>query len=951
LQKFLNRLLQTLAFSVLFISFLSAQTGDLRGTLTDDDTGEPIMFGTVFVKETSTGSDTDLDGNFDLKLAPGIYTVEFSYVGYATLTVEQVEIVADQVTQLPALLKVEGQELDEIVVTAKAIQNTEVALLAIQKKATGLLDGISSQAIKRSGDGDVGGAIKRVTGVSVVGGKHVYVRGLGDRYTRTILNGINIPGLDPDKNSVQLDIFPTNLVDNIIVHKSFSPNLPGDFTGGLVDIITKDFPDSKTFTASIAGAYNPSMHLNGNFIKYKGGNTDFLGFDDGGRKLPISTNLNIPNITDRNPLLTTVTEQFNPTMATFREQNGINTNFSASYGNQKNFEKFDFGYTVSANYRNETEYFEDAEFNTFYKDAELDETKLLPNRLVIGDVGNQNVQWSTLLGTAIKTQRHKISLSALHSQNAVSKAAFLEQSTLEFGQAEVEKHNLEYSERSVTNFLLAGKHNLGAGNLDLSWKLSPTFSKMDEPDIRLTAYETTNGIFELNRSTGGGVTRTWRTMDEQSYNGRVDLTYKFAGIKEQDSKLMFGSNVVYKDRDFEIFDYVFPVRRRGTISFTGDPDELFTEELIWTPENDSGVFAEFNFEPAKSYSAQQTIIAGYAMNELPITEKFKVIYGVRVEKTDNFYTGRRQNVVNIQTDFFDNRKVLDDFDVLPSINTVYTLSEDKDAGKTMNLRGSASRTVARPSFKEKSIAQIEDRISGRTFIGNIDLESTDITNADLRWEYFLPRGQIVSVSAFYKGFQNPIELTAFDATSPNNFIPRNVGDATVTGIEFEVRKNLDFIHPVLNKLSISVNTTLVHSEVEMTQEELDGRSIALRTGETLDGTRNMVGQSPYLINAGLTYLDRDLGWEGNVSFNTQGERLSIVGTGSVPDVYEKPFDSLNFKISKLLGDTEQWKVSVGAQNLLGSQRKRVYRAFENSDEIFDLFDPGAIVNMGIAYRL
>ena len=948
---FLIRLFSVLAFSVLS-TFMYAQTGTLRGTLTDGDTGEAIMFGTVFVKESSTGSDTDLDGNFDVKLAPGLYTVEFSYVGYPTLSVEGVEIIADQVTQLPVQLKEEAVDLGlDIVVTAKAIQNTEVALLAIQKKASGLLDGISSQAIKRSGDGDVGGAIKRVTGVSVVDGKHVYVRGLGDRYSRTILNGMNIPGLDPDRNSVQLDIFPTNLVDNIIVHKSFSPNLPGDFTGGMVDIVTKDFPEDKTFSVSMSGSYNPSMHLNSNFIQYEGGSTDFLGFDDGTRKLPISTDLDIPSITDNSKILSTVTRQFNPTMATYRAQNGINTNFAASFGNQKNLEKFDFGYTVSANYRNETEYFDNAQYNSYFKNADTDVNELSLNRSINGELGRENVQWSSMIGTAIKSQNHKISLSAMHSQNAISRAALFDQRTLEFGQADIEKHTLEYTQRSVTNLLLAGKHSFGGGKLDLDWKLSPTLSQMDEPDIRTTAYETTNGIYELNRSTGGGVTRTWRTMDETSYNGRVDFTYNFEGIKKAKSKLMFGSNVVVKDRNFEIYDYIFPVRRRGTLSFTGDPNELFTEELIWTPENNAGVYTEFNFEPAKSYEARQNIIAGYAMNELPINERFKVIYGVRVEKADNWYTGRRQNITDIETDFFNDRKVLDDLDVLPSINTVYTLRENKDAGKTMNLRASASRTVARPSFKEKSIAQIDDRISGRTFIGNIDLESTDITNADLRWEYFLPKGQIVSVSAFYKGFVNPIELTAFDATSPNSFTPRNVGNATVTGVEFELRKSLDFVHPVFSKLSFNLNATVVNSSVEMTDEEIAGRAIAARTNETISDTRVMVGQSPYLINAGLTYLDRDLGWEGNISFNTQGERLSIVGIGNVPDVYEKPFDSLNFKLSKQLGATKQWKVSVGVQNILADTKERVYRAYEGDDEIFDLFEPGSLINMGISYKL
>jgi TonB-dependent receptor len=919
--------------------------------MTDASTGEAILFGNVMVVETSTGNSSDLDGNYSLSLDEGVYTLEFSYLGYTTLTITDVKVVAGEDTELHVKITEDTQVLDEIVVTATQIRNTETALLAIQRKATGLLDGISTQAIKRSGDSDVGSAIKRVTGVSVENGKHVIVRGLGDRYSKTILNGMSVPGLDPDRNSVQLDIFPTNLVDNIIVYKSFSPELPGDFTGGMVNIITKDFPETKTFTASASGSYNPDMHFNNNFITYDGGGTDFLGFDDGTRALPLSSNYPIPSITDGNENLSTLTNLFNPTMATMRERSGMNYNLAASYGNQINLSSVDIGFTLAANYKNETEYFDNVVYNTFFKDPVLSQNELLPDVLIQGQLGNQNVQWSTQAGTALKTKNHKLSLSALHSQNGISRAAFFDQTTLEFGQAIVEKHNLEYTERSVTNFLMSGKHSFGSGNLQANWKLSPTFSNMSEPDIRLTAYETTNDRYELNRATGGGITRTWRAMDETNYAGAANLVYKFEGLKGLKSNIKFGFAGVLKDRDFEILDYVFPIRKRGTIEFTGDPNEIFTEENVWTPENDNGAYVEFNFEPAKSYNARQNILAGYLMNELPLSEKFKVIYGARVEKADNWYTGRRQNIVNPDTDLFEDRKVLDDLDILPSLNMVYMLSENKDEGKTMNLRGSASRTVARPSFKEKSIAQIEDRISGRTFIGNIDLEATKINNADLRWEYFLPQGQIFSVSTFYKAFENPIELTAFDATSPNSFIPRNVGDATVYGLEFEVRKNLSFIMPALSPISLSLNTTVVNSEVNMTEEEIAGRTIALRDGETLGTTRDMVGQSPYLINAGINYIDIDRGWEGNLSFNTQGERLSIVGISNVPDVYEKPFDSLSFKISKRLGEDNSWKLSFGMQNILNAERQRVYKAFEAQDELFELFQPGRAFSFGISYTM
>jgi outer membrane receptor for ferrienterochelin and colicin len=936
-----TRILFFIGLICLLSSPLLGQSGTLRGKITDSNSGEALMFSNIFVKELSTGTTSDLDGNYNLVLPEGSYTLEFSFVGYTSITVTAVKIMAGKDTEMDVQLS-EGETLQEIVVTDVQIKNTEIANLILQKRSPGMLDGISTQAIKKTGDNDVGAAIRRVPGVSVEGGKHLIVRGLGDRYSKTILNGMDVPGLDPDRNSVQLDIFPTNLVDNIIVYKSFLPSLPGDFSGGLVNIITKDFPNTKTFSISAGSSYNPHMHFNSQY---------FFGFDDGNRELPLSKDTSIPNITENDPALTAITQQFNPTMATYRERSGLNLNGSVSYGDQINLSKFDLGYSLSANYRNETEYYDDFQFNALLKDPELDRNELVSDISAVGQLGTNNVLWSTLIGSAIKTDNHKISFSALHSQSAESRAAFINQKRIELGQFTIENHNLEYTERSVTNLLLAGKHTIGTGNFIVNWKLSPTFSKMSEPDIRLSAYETSNGLYELNRSTGGGVTRIWRSLDEVNYGGNLDLQYSFKAIRGLESKINAGFTATLKERDFEILDYIFPARKRGTIVFTGDPSELFSEELIWTPENDRGIYTEFNFEPSKTYHARQHIFAGYVMNELPVTRQLKFIYGLRLEKADNWYTGRRQNISNPDTDLFEDRKVLDELDWLPSTNIVYTIMEDTDTDKTMNLRASFSRTLARPTFKEKSIAQIDDRITGRTFIGNIDLEDTGIYNSDLRWEYFLPQGQLVCVSAFYKNFDKPIELTAFDATSPTNFIPRNVGNATVYGLELEMRKNLSFITPALKNYSFNINTTIVKSSVKMTEEEIAGRQSAARVGETIGDSRAMVGQSPILINAAINYTSSDNNWEGNVSFNTQGKRLSITGIGQVPDVYEKPFNSLNLRLSKRFGESKQWKASIGANNILDAKRKRVYQSYKASDEIFDLFTPGRNFSFSITYSL
>jgi len=938
------------AFLLLMPGMLMAQNGTVRGELIDDSNGEAIIFANVIVAETGNGVSTDLDGKFSVELPVGTYTFTVSYIGYADLSVSDVEVKEGEVTLLNLRLSEASEVLEEVVVTASAIRTTEAALMTIQKKAPGLLDGISTQSIKRTGDSDVGSAIKRVTGVSVEGGKHVVVRGLGDRYSKTILNGLDIPGLDPDRNSVQLDIFPTNLVNNIIVYKSFTPDLPGDFTGGMVNIETKDFPEAETFNISVGAGINPSMNLRDDYITYPGGGTDWLGFDDGSRSLPLDPNQEIPERAENDPILTGLTTRFSPIMGTRRKTSPINSNFSLSYGNQLNLKGFDLGYIFSANYRNETEFYENAEFGVFFKDQNDNSVFELPqDRADSGQVGFNNVLWSTLAGFAIKTQRHKLSISAMRSQNGETRAAFINSLRQEFGQSDIEKHNLEYTERSVSNFLLKGEHQGETGNFSVNWQLSPTVSKMDEPDIRLTSYEINpdTRAYELNPSTAGLPTRTYRTLDEVNYAGRIDITQKLT-TGQIKNKIKLGLASVYKDRDFTILDYNFALHKRGTFVLTGNPDELFSNENIWTPERDRGLFVDGAFEPSKSYEATQTIHAGYLMNEMQFQNGFKAIYGLRVEKADNWYTGRKQFINNPETDLFEDRKVLDELNFLPSINLVMPVI-DRD-GKTMNLRLSGSSTVARPTFKEKSIAQIIDRISGRTFLGNIDLEQTTIMNFDLRWEYFLPEGEMISASTFYKSFDKPIEMTAFDATAPNSFTPRNVGDAQLIGVEFEFRKNLDFLGKAFKPLSFNANTTFVYSSVEMTENEYEGRLLTARQGEVIENTRQMVGQSPYVINAGLNYVDNVDGIEAALSYNVQGERLSIVGIGKVPDVFEMPFHSLNFRLSKRFLEDQKLQISISANNILDSNKRKVYQSFMAADQLFENFSPRRSFSLGVSYR-
>ncbi len=927
---------------VLISTLLIGQTGTVRGTIIDDSNGETVPFANIFVAETQTGTTSDLDGAFVLELAPGSYSIEFSFIGYSSLTVNDVVVVADEVTPLDVRMAEETALLEEVVVTATQIKNTEAAILTIQKKAPQLLDGISSQTFKKIGDSNAASAIKRVTGVSVEGGKYVFVRGLGDRYTKSLLNGMDVPGLDPDRNTLQMDIFPTNLIDNIIVLKSFTPDQPADFTGGIVNIITKDFPEEKKFSVTAGLSYNPSMHFKNDYITAAQGGTDWLGYDDGTRSLPIRSTTAIPDpiASDKyNSFLTDITRSFTSNLGTMREKSAPNTSFGFSGGNQINKEKNTIGYNFALNYKNNTTFFDDVQFNTFRKQNLNSESpfSLEKDRTQAGVQGSNNVLISGLAGAAIKFDKHKFALNVIAIQNGQSKAGLFEQNSFIRTSNTIIRDNAEYAERTIGNVLLSGKHSFENG-LDIDWKLSPTYSRIQDKDSRVVPFRLDDGELTIEPSEGAEPRRIWRNLEEINYTGRVDVTKKLQ-IAKQDAKLKFGVSSTLKSRDYSIIAYRINVRGQNTLDINGDPNRILAPENIWTIGTDRGSYMVGNFEPANTYEATQRILSAYGMNEHQVSDKLKAVYGVRVEKFDHTYTGQN----NLGDIIYDNEKIIDVVDVLPSVNLIYGLTDN------INVRTSFTKTLARPSFKEASIGQIYDPFSDRTYIGNIDLVETQINNFDARVEYFLTGGQMFAVSGFYKQFSNPIEVVAFSEATPNQFQPRNVGDAEVLGIELEARKNLGFLSEGLSALSIGTNVSFIQSKVEMdrsTGGEYESRLSNARPGEEITLTRSLQGQSPYIINAFLSYRGLENGIDANLSYNVQGKRLSVVGIGRVPDVYEQPFHNLTFKASKRIGAVN---ISASVSNILDSKNQKLYESFNATSEIFELYRPARAFSFSIGY--
>ncbi|HAQ71641.1 MAG TPA: hypothetical protein DCR48_11760 [Flavobacteriales bacterium] len=944
----MSKVLSFLIFFLFTASVLAQENGFIRGTITDGDFGGPMIGATVTVDGMpGVGASTDFDGNYSLPLAPGTYDISISFISYATQSYPNTVVTSGEVTMINTVLSSAIEELAGVEVVGEIRRNSEVAMLMDMKNASTVTDGLSAQSFRKIGDSDLSGAIKRVTGVTVQGGKYVYVRGLGDRYTKTTLNGMSLPGLDPDVNAVQIDIFPTSILENVSVSKTFSPDLDADFTGGLVNVITKNFPDEKSSQIGFGLAFTPGMTFNPDYILYNRKATVFTGFDFGNKELPFNpyTNEIIPDPVLNDKTQEDLSRSFDPQMAAKKKTALPNGSFSFSHGNQINKESgVTLGYNAVFNYSNETVFYKDFQSNDYLRDNDKTVEPLFQQIRRIGDVGKNNVLWSGLLSGAYKKNNNSYSLTILNSQSAETSASIRKNQDFNQNQATLVENILTYSQRTLSSAIVSGQHRLGI--VELNWSNALSYSRVYDPDFRETRISITDGDTTLSTGNGSGLFRFWRDLVEYNESFKLDVKIPIA----ERAFIKVGGIGTYKARTFETFSYKHTRQNLSDIDF--DPDWYLQEENIWTadvenPNNEAGTYTIGTFQPANSYDARQDLITGYLLVNHSLFNFIKLIYGARVERTNMYYTGTNNSGSVVYNDSL----VLNELNLLPSINAVFSLEQK------MNLRAGANRTLARPSFKEKSIAQIYDPITKRTFTGNIDLQQTMVNNFDLRYEYFISSKELFSVSAFYKQFDGHIELVSF-ATAPDNLKPRNSGLAEVYGVEIELRKAIPGVESgFFSRLFLSTNVSLVESRVDMntvlvdnsgtTEREL--RENNLRTNETLGQFRPMSGQSPYAVNFALSYEDIERQTNVSLAYNVQGEQLTIIASGRVPDIYTIPFNSLNFNAYKSFGDDFQHRLTFGLNNIMNDDRTLVYRSYGSEDGIYTSYKPGVGVSLKYNY--
>lgn len=953
--KNLHYKLGTLLFLFVILPFTSTfSQGTISGTVLDKESGETMISATVSVEGTDTGELTDFDGKYQIKLDAGTYNLIFGYVGYPDTKVEGVEVKDGEVTVIDVSMAAEAEALDlGVVVEAKAINNNENALLVTMIKGNRVTETIGSVEMQRRNISSVDQAVKQQTGVSVADGS-VVVRGLGDRYSTAQLNGASIPSANPYKNSVNLDLIPTRLLENIITSKTFTPDQPGTFTGGNVNIKTKSFPEARSFNISLSTGFNTQSSFQEGFLTHDGGNLDWLGYDDGYRKRSslyddenyAAALLRSAGTKARNDdaLAAQVEELYDatltnmvPTTTTTPMNHGIGLSYADQYevGGRK------LGLLFSANYSRKFTHFESGLRN--YALESTTSSSLNQNFNLAGTTSIESPTVGGMVGLSYEINNtNRITFNTLynHSADKSTKSFAGEYNTYQVTLPEIfEFRELYWLERSLINNMLIGEHSFGTEGAKLEWVASASVATQSEPELRYFGNEfdprdlddPTDDRYAIRApSEYDYPNHFFRELKDEQYELKVDYTLPILKNLSKGNKIKMGALYSKKDRTFD--EKRYSVQEKSAENYTGDAGLFFSDEnsgVIEKDANDRNVIGNYLVDDSRAsnaYVGSEEIMAGYLMGTFKPVENFDVILGARVENA------------SLPVESADSLYLSERLSILPSINLRYGLREN------MNFRAAVTQTVARPNLRELAPFSNFDFRTGAFIVGNTDLEITSITNVDLRWEWLPNRGEVLAFSTYFKSFTNPIVLVNLGKSNPE-FQFQNVDEATVYGVELEYRKNLGFISPALANFKWGANLSYIYSEVDIDPEELsDIRSINPEASDK----RTFFNQSPYIINSNITYNDVESGLNAALSFNVFGDRLSIVGSEGTPDIFEKARPQLDFTISKQF--KENLSVRLSAQNLLDPEY-RLESTFKDNEFVYSDYRLGRTISMSLSYTI
>ncbi|TAK37267.1 MAG: TonB-dependent receptor [Saprospiraceae bacterium] len=901
-----------------------AQSGKVSGKITDKTNNEPLIGATVLVLETGSGTVAGLDGSYELQLTPGSHTLEISYAGYQTEKVTGLQIKESDNIKLDFALGSGTSILETIVVTATAKRNSYSNLMLLQQKSVSIVTGISAEQMKLSPDRTTGDVLKRVSGASVQDNKYVVIRGLAGRYNAALINGLSLPGTEPDKRAFSFDIFPANLLDNLIIYKTATPDLPGEFAGGVIQLNTKEIPQESFSSLSLSLGYNSQSTFK-NFQSYRGGSKDWLGYDDGTRALPSALenvgrdtfNSNQVKSAQAFPNDWAITNE-----ASMRPSLGLQFSAGKSFGR--------LGVVGALTYGNspKIETGERGDFN-------VDGSRLFQ---YFDHVYKNSVSVGGLFNMAYKlSNRSKLQFNNTYTVSADDQLGDRMGDNLE--QTRIENSNsFYYAGNSLYTSQVIGGHAFTRRQIKLGWALGYNRITRDIPSYRRMLYTQNFGTPEEENPFVAAVPfgnpspnfagNFYAKQSENFYTGKLDLTVPFLLNAKKGSFKMGG---LWEDKNRE-----FNARLFGFISTLQTPQELFLLPIgeIFAPENigQQGFKMKETTDRSDSYTAGSVLMAGYGMLEQSLTDRLRFTGGVRVEsfnQTLNSFKILSTTPVKLDTTLVD---------VLPSAHLIYALSD------STNLRASVAKTVARPNFRELAPFSFFDFFMFAGVNGNPALERTKIWNADLRFETYRRGGQYFAVSVFYKHFNNPIEQVFNNAAGAGtrNFQWQNVPSAYDLGGEVEGRIKLGRLAGFLKDFTVFGNLSYIFSKVDVSQ--IPG---ALE--------RPLFGQSPYLVNAGLNYDNPEFGFSSSLLFNRIGRRVWLVGQDQYLHTYEAPRSVVDFQLTKKLNRFGELKLTIG--DLL-NQEAVFYQDYNDNGRYDAVSDKkiagqrfGANVSLGFSYSL
>ena len=862
-----------------FSTSLSQQTGILTGRVWDEETGEELVGANILLVGTSRGGTTDISGNFNLRGIPlGTYDLRVTFVGYATKIVRGVQVTGTEPVSLQILLKTEQFESEEVVVTAERLMSTESAILANRQKAMSIGDGLSAEQIKKAPDATSGDALKRVTGLTIVDNKFVYVRGVTDRYNGTMLNGVSVTSTDTDvdRKSFAFDMIPANLLENTVVVKTATPDLPGDFSGGMVQINTLDFPSRRIIRLGLSTSYNSITSAQG-FSASQGGARDWTGMDDGNRSFPAES-LTPTQLAQRLPNTWGVRQQRAP-------WNGA---FNLAMGDHFQLGDDEAGAVAALSYSN-------AYSNQQFSEAP---TYVYGGQPVFRFAGNsytRNVLWTGLLDLNYKIAgNHKFSMRNSYNQSAQDNVALSTGTNIAGSSSR--RQSISWDQRSLYLLQLGGEHVLPAlEDLEMNWKLFSSSSRAEEPDRKQLEYtEGSNNDYSLGENY-----RTWSQLTERTRGASIDLSFGFPS-----TKIKAGATVEMKNRAFGIKAYsALPGRDPQYYNLV-----LLPADQIFAGENfGAGRFQFFDASAfTGAYDGDQRLNGYYAMADVSLNVPggtVRINGGARLENFEERVT----SPLAIDDPTLSTTR-LQATDILPSVNIKYSPLEG------VNVRLAHYQSVNRPEFRELANVLYLDFKTDQNTIGNPDLQRAYVHNNDVRVEYFPGAGEVIAASYFHKTISNAIEERLLAA--PDRYVKTwfNSPEAVNAGWEFEARLSLAHLSNVLDNFTLTANYTTVASEVEYTDARTDQQGNAVRT----TATRMMQGQAPWTFNIGFFYAHPTIGTNLSVMLNKQGRRPNAVGDVRDYDVYEEPRDMVDMSVSQPLFGFLEAKFS--AKNVFGKER-------------------------------